>query len=58
LNPLSRNAVMLKELANALALSTSSRSLSLLNFFSTPRLMKRCADEQRISVEPLSCLPS
>src|SRR5713226_4994718 len=58
LNPGRRNVVVLKELANGIGAVYLKPVMSAAEFLQQAEIMKCRADEQQLSIERLSCLPS
>jgi hypothetical protein len=58
LNPGRRNVVVLKELANGVGAVYLEPVIIAAELLQQTEIMKRRADEQQLSIERLSCLPS
>jgi hypothetical protein len=58
LNPGRRNVVVVKELANGVGAVYLEPVIIAAELLQQTEIMKRCADEQQLNIEPLSCLPS
>jgi hypothetical protein len=50
--------VVLKELANGVGAVYLEPVIIAAELLQQTEIMKRCADEQQLNIEPLSCLPS
>jgi hypothetical protein len=58
LNPGRRTVVVLKELANGVGAVHLEPVIIAAKLLQETEIMKRRADKQQLSIEPLSCLPS